>query len=546
MPILLAQAATPVASGWGALAPELVVTGVALTLLLLSAARTRPLVVMAPVGVASVGAGYLLLSTGTVVEGAALVLLGLVAPALVVVLPGRPDLVRTWASGAGLVVALLLTGWAHLLARGADGTTIVPTVALGGAFAVDGITLVTRLTVYTSALIVLALGHGYLRDRALARVDLEPVLLLSVVGMAVLGGANDLITVFIALELLSIALYVLAGWARRDRRSQEAALKYLVLGAVASAVLLYGMALTYLATGSLDLPAIGQAIGSVLVPRGVVGLAIAFTVVGLGFKVALVPFHLWTPDVYQGAPTNVTAFMAAATKAAGFAAALRLLVVAFGPFGAAWAPVLAVLAAVSMLYGAWGALVQQDVKRILAYSSITHAGYAAIAIVARSDAGVSALLWYLLTYAVATLGAFGAVIAVERRRRGEVTLLDLRGLGRTSPMLAGLLALSLLSLAGIPATAGFLGKLTVFQAGIAAGWTWLVVVGVVSSVIAAGFYLRIVGVLFLEEADPARGVPVLTGGLAAGLSVAGFLVLFLGLQPQLLLELAGAAASIWR
>jgi NADH-quinone oxidoreductase subunit N len=339
---------------------------------------------------------------------------------------------------------------------------------------------------------------------------------------------------------------VLAGWARRDRRSQEAALKYLVLGAVASAVLLYGLALAYLATGEVALPDIGAAIGSVLVPRGVVGIALALTLVGLAFKVSLVPFHLWTADVYQGAPTNITALMAAATKAAGFAAALRLLLVAFGPFGPAWAPVLAVIAAVTMLYGAWGALVQQDVKRILAYSSITHAGYAAIAVVARTEAGISATLWYLLTYAIGTLGAFGAIIAIERRRRGEVTLLDLRGLGRTSPALAGLLTLSMLSLAGIPATAGFIGKLMVFRAGVAAGWTWLVVVGVLSSVIAAGFYLRIVGVLFLEEPDPARGEPVLTGGLAVGLSVSGLLVVYLGLQPQLLLQLADAASVVWR
>jgi NADH-quinone oxidoreductase subunit N len=245
--------------------------------------------------------------------------------------------------------------------------------------------------------------------------------------------------------------------------------------------------------------------------------------------------------------------MAAATKAAAFALLLRLYLVAFPGLRAWWVPVLAVLAAASMLYGAFAALGQQDVKRILAYSSITHAGYATIGVVSLSHIGLSATLLYLLTYAVGTMAAFGVVIAVERRRRGEVTLATLRGLGRTSPLLAGILALALLSLAGIPLTAGFIGKLEVFRAGIGAGLTWLVVIGVASSLVAAYFYLRIAGMMFLEEpAKDAQGaegetfMPVLSGGLSGAVAIAAALVLVIGIQPQFLLELAGHAAVVLR
>ncbi|MEY3020797.1 MAG: hypothetical protein RLZZ272_1781 [Actinomycetota bacterium] len=547
LPVLAQTATLPTlgASDLAALAPELVVTVTALVLLLSAATRGRLLLALAPSGAAAVATGLLLLRGGVGTAGALAVLLGLAAPGLVLALPGRPRLVRVWLAGLGLGAALLLT-LAPVVGAVLGGASLVPEAAFAGSFAGDGITFATRLTVLLTALLVLPLGHGYLNDRGISRAEHEPLLLLAVVGMTLLGGANDLITLFLALELLSIALYVLVALARRDRRSQESGLKYLVLGAVASAILLYGIALTYVATGTFELAAIGARVGAITTSPGIVTLGLALLVVGFAFKVALVPFQLWTPDVYQGAPTNITAFMAAAVKAAAFAALLRLLLVAFGPLAALWAPLLAVLAAVTMLYGASAALVQQDVKRILAYSSITHAGYATIGIVAASGEGLSATLWYLLTYAVSTLAAFGVVIAVERRRRGEVTLVDLRGLGRTSPVAAGLLALALLSLAGIPTTAGFLGKLAVFRAGIEAGWTWLVVVGVVSSVIAAGFYLRIAGLVFLEEPDPARGAPVLGVGLALAVSIAGLLVLSLGLQPQLVLQLLADTAAILR
>jgi NADH-quinone oxidoreductase subunit N len=531
---------------WSAIAPEIPPTAIALVLLLLAIARRRPHVVAVPTALVGVAVGSLLVNEGQVVAGAVSIGLGVVVPAAVFAFPGRQSLQQAFTAGAALVAALVLTGWQYVVVLAPDLDRVIPQEAIAGSVANDGIAVFTRLTVYLSALLVLPIGYGYLQDRRINRAEVEPLLLLAVVGMAALGTANDLITMFVALEVLSLALYVLAGLARRDRRSQEASLKYFVLGAVASAILLYGMALTYVATGSLDVPGIGAAVGLATTPQLVGALGLGLVTVGVGFKVALVPFHLWVPDVYQGAPTNVTAFMAAATKAAGFAAVLRLYLVSFPALEALWVPILAVLAAATMLYGAFVALVQQDIKRILAYSAITHAGYATIGVVANSNAGLSGTLWYLLTYAVGTIGAFGCVVALERRRRGEVTLLDLRGLGRSSPALAGILALSLLSLAGIPGTAGFVGKLLVFRAGVASGLIWLVVIGVLSSVVAAYFYLRIAATMFLEEPDLARGLPIVSTGLSFGVSVAGTLVLYLGVYPQPFLQMAEAAAALVR
>ncbi|MEX2324240.1 MAG: NADH-quinone oxidoreductase subunit N [Nitriliruptoraceae bacterium] len=544
--MMLAQLAVP-AIEWSSIAPELPPTVAALVLLLIAIARRRMLLVAAPVALIGVGVGVLLIDAGHTTAGAVAAVLGLALPALVVAFPDRPTLVQAWGAALSVAAALVLTVWQYTtyLAVG-EGAPLAAQAGFAGAVANDGIALFTRLTVYLAALIIIPLGYGYLNDRRINRAEVESLILLASVGMVALATANDLITMFVALEVLSLALYVLAGLARRDRRSQESSLKYFVMGAVASAILLYGMALTYVAVGTVSLPQIGANIGLVTTPRVVALVALALVTVGIGFKVALAPFHLWVADVYQGAPTSITAFMAAATKAAAFAALFRLYLVAFPSLANVWIPVLATMAAITMLYGAFAALVQSDVKRILAYSSVTHAGYATIGVVANSNAGLSAALWYVLTYAVGTIGAFGCVIAIERRRQGEVTLLDLRGLGRTSPALAAILGLCLLSLAGIPITAGFVGKLMVFQAGIAAGFTWLVIIGVLSSAVAAYFYLRIAGTMFLEQPDLARGFPVVTTGVSLGVSVSAALVLYLGIQPDIFLDLANSAASLVR
>jgi len=549
---------------FSAVAPELVLTAAALVLLLVAITRGRPQIVMLPAGLATIALGAWVALGGDLTTGVVLAALGVAAPVLPVIFPGRATLVQAWGAGLALAAALLLTLAQVGTLLGGDAGRLVASAAFAGSFANDGLTLFTRLTVYLSALLVIPLGFAYLQERRINRAEVEPLILLAAVGMTILGGANDLITAFVALEVLSFALYVLASLARRDRRSQEAGLKYFVTGAVASAVLLYGLALLYVGTGTLSIPIIGAELTSVLVPRAVALSGLVLVTVGVAFKVALVPFHFWTPDVYQGSPTNITAFMAAATKAAAFALLLRLYLVAFPGLAAWWVPALAVLAAATMLYGALAALAQHDVKRILAYSSITHAGYATIGVVTLTRAGLSATLLYLLTYAVGTVAAFGVVIAVERRRRGEVTLVDLRGLGRTSPLLAGILALSLLSLAGLPMTAGFIGKLEVFRTAVDAGFTWLVLIGVLSSLVAAGFYLRIAGIMFLEEPartpgttsggpgrsavseDTRTDLPVLSAGLSTATAIAAALVVVIGLQPQLLIRLAEFAGVLLR
>ncbi|MEX1162351.1 MAG: NADH-quinone oxidoreductase subunit N [Nitriliruptor sp.] len=532
---------------WSAFAPELLPTAAALLLLLVAiAGHRRQALIGIPTALLGVVLGAALIARGVVIPGAVAIGFAAAVPAAIAVVPRKPTLIGAWVAAASLVGALILTVWQFVEMTAPGAATMAPQVALQGSLANDGIAFFTRLTVYLTALLVIPLGQGYLTDRAINRAEVQPLLLLSVVGMVALGAANDLITLFVALELLSFALYILCGLARRDRRSQEASLKYFITGSVASAILLYGMALLYTATGSVDLPTIGRTLGLVTTQPVIAALGLVLVTVGVGFKVALAPFHLWTPDVYQGAPTNVTAFMAAATKAAGFAAILRLYLVAFPSLQALWVPSLSVLAAITMLYGAYVAVVQHDIKRMLAYSSITHAGYTTIGVVALSDAGLSATLWYLMTYAVATVGAFGCVIALERRRRGEVTLVDLRGLGRTSPALAGILAICLLSLAGVPATAGFVGKVAIFEAGVSAGLTWLVVVGVISSVIAAFFYLRIAGTMFLESTPVDQPMPIVTPGVATGIAVSAALVVYLGVQPQVVLQLADSAAALVR
>lgn len=548
----LAQAAAPTEVAWSTFAPEVVVVAAALVLMLFTVAGRRRMVVAVPVALVGVAVGVVLMAAGQVVPGVVTIVYGAAVLALTFGLAATPPTLHSWLAGLGALGALVMTGWQAFVPMQVSVDGLVVSTAMEGSVALDGIALFTRITVYATALVALPIGHGYLRDRRIHRPEFEPLLLLSASGMALLGAANDLITLFVALEILSISLYVLSGLARRDRRSQESALKYFVMGAVASAILLYGMALLYVATGTVDLAAIGAAIGVFSTPYTLVLIGMILVVVGLGFKVALVPFHSWVPDVYEGAPTNVTAFMAAATKAAAFAALLRLSHVTFGLLSDVWVPVLAGLAAITMMYGAVVALVQQDVKRILAFSALSHAGYAAIGVAAAARGGVGAVtgvsgtLWYLLTYALSTLAAFGAIIAVERRNARAVTLADLRGLGRTSPALAGIMLLALLSLAGLPPLIGFVGKLQVFTAGIQAGLTWLVVVGVVSSVIAAFFYLRIAGMMFLEEPAEDVLVPTYSTGWSLGVNLAAALVVYLGVQPAILLDLANRATEVAR
>ncbi|MCL2535393.1 MAG: NADH-quinone oxidoreductase subunit NuoN [Nocardiaceae bacterium] len=378
------------------------------------------------------------------------------------------------------------------------------------------------------------------------QTEVYPLALFAVGGMLLFPAADDLLTMFVALEVLSLPLYLLCGLARRRRLlSQEAALKYFLLGAFSSAFFLFGVAMLYGYAGTVALPGIGRAIeqGSGEIVLAQIGLAMLS--VGLLFKVGAVPFHSWIPDVYQGAPTPITAFMASATKVAAFGATLRVFYVAVPGLSVDWRPVLWAVAILTMLVGAVLAITQTDVKRMLAYSSVAHAGFILTGVIAGNDAGISSTLFYLLAYGFSTLGAFAVVSLVRDPAGTEVTdLARWAGLGRRSPVVAATFALFLLAFAGIPLTSGFVSKFAVFQAAASGGAVPLVIVGVVSSAIAAVFYVRVIVLMFFT--DPPAGAPpvvVLSAPTVAAVTVAAAVTVVLGIVPQPVLDLADRAAG---
>jgi NADH-quinone oxidoreductase subunit N len=543
--IVIAQAIPDIP--WAALSPELVLFGVGILVLLLETAGDRR-VAAAAAAAAALSAGALLavLRTDEILLPALVILAALTQLALTYVWQRRPRVLSALLSALGLVATLGLVAWQWMASS--DAGLIQPQSVLGDMVAIDGVALFTRVIVCLAALVSIPLGWMYLEDRRIHRAEYYPLLLIVATGMNLLAASADLIMVFIAIEVLSLGLYVLSGFATRDLTSQESAFKYFLLGAFSSAILLYGIALTYGVAGSTNLAEAGRALtlaGGDALTLAAMGLLL----VGLAFKTALIPFHMWTPDVYQGAPTPVTGFMAAGTKAAAFAAFLRVFVGAFGPLEWSWVPVIWTLAVITMLGGAILAVVQTDVKRMLGYSAIAHAGYALIGLLSVNAAGVGGMLFYLLVYAMMSIGAFGVLSLVERRQHRAVRISDLRGLWRRSPAPTILLGLFLFSLAGIPGTAGFMAKLAVFRAGLEAGQVALVIVAVVSSVIAAFFYLRVTVAMIMDDepedlvdAEP----PALTLGTQTGLAFAAAVVVALGIIPGLVVDLSNNAASLVR
>jgi len=409
-------------------------------------------------------------------------------------------------------------------------------VVMQGSLAVDGVALFAKMILLATCAMAVLISYHYLTRRRIHRGEYYPLILFATAGMTLLAAANDLLLVFLALEVLSLPLYVLAGFARRDDASQESAVKYFLLGAFSSAFLLYGIALMYGATNTTSISGISRIVGAAE-PR-LVFFAMAMLAIGFCFKVAAVPFHMWTPDVYQGAPTSVTGFMAAGTKAAGFAALLRVFLVSFGPLQWDWRPVLWIVAVLTMVVGSVVAITQTELKRLLAYSSIAHAGYVLVAVVSASNDGTAAALFYLLVYAFMTLGAFAMIIASAPGGHERLSLSDWQGIGQRHPLFAGVMTLFLLSLAGIPPTAGFMGKFFVFSAAVSSGETGLVVVGVLTSAIAAFFYLRVIVAMWLQEPEPGAMPLGPSPALVAGLSIAAVVTIALGVWPQGLIELA--------
>ena len=438
-----------------------------------------------------------------------------------------------WISAVGLLLPFVFT----ITLWGTSDT------AFGGALVVDQFSLFFKLFFLVVTALVIFSSINYSRKFAPFRGEFYALILLATTGMMLLASTRELISIFVALELTGIPLYVLAGFLRDDK-SSEAGLKYLLLGAIASAVLLYGMAMVFGLTGSTYLSSIAAAVSA----QGLAGnagllMAIVLLVAGFGFKLATVPFQMWVPDVYEGAPTPITAYLSVASKAAGFAVVLRIFYEALGPASMDWGMIFAVLAAITMTVGNIVALTQTNIKRLLGYSSISHAGYLMIGLAAATSTGSSAVLFYLGCYAVMNLGAFIAIIAISNRI-GSDEIADYSGMAKRSPWLAAGLALCLISLTGIPPTAGFMAKLYIFSAGVDANLIWLVIVGVLNAVIAAYYYLRIVKLMYLGEPVSEERVTS-TRSLNVALAIACIGVLVLGIYPWVVLRVAETATRLF-
>jgi NADH-quinone oxidoreductase subunit N len=419
---------------------------------------------------------------------------------------------------------------------------------------IDHFTLFFDMLLCLGGALSALLGGGYLREHRFERGEFYALLLFATFGAMVLAAAGDALTLFLGLETMSIGAYAMTAFRRASPRSAEGALKYFLLSSFAAAILLYGFALLYGATGHTDLTSIGAAARSSMSHNPLLVLGAVLVLIGIVFKVSAVPFHAWTPDAYEGAPTPATTFMAVAVKASAFAMLLRVLAFSFGDeawtsWASGWPPVMATLAVLTMTVANLVAGRQESVKRMLAYSSIAHAGYALVGVTSLirnpAEAGAS-VLYYLLAYSVSTAGAFGTLILCGSYGREAVSYEDLSGLGRRHPAVALAFSLFLVSLAGVPPTAGFFGKWFVFKAAIDGGLYWLAIVAFVNSVIAAYYYLRVLVYMYMRE--PAAGatvaVPMRSGYVTAALLVSAALVLALGLTPTRYLNVAVRAASL--
>jgi NADH-quinone oxidoreductase subunit N len=391
-------------------------------------------------------------------------------------------------------------------------------------------------------------SFGYLRREKAETGEYYALILFSIIGQCILSTANDLIMVFIGLEISSIATYVLAGFLRNDRRNNESALKYFLLGSFATAFLLYGIAWMYGATASTNLEEIRRVLSdSTLAPSAVVvGIAAALILVGLAFKISAVPFQIWAPDVYQGASSPVTAFMSAGPKAAAFAVFLRIFMTAFSSISYKWVPLIWAIALLSMVVGNFAALAQTNVKRMLAYSSIAHAGYILVAFTADSQLGVAAVMFYLAAYVLMNIGAFTVVSHVSAKNERYVRIEDLAGLSKRQPATAALFAVFIFSLIGVPLTGGFFGKFYVFRAALDAHLVWLTILGLANSAIAAYYYLKVVVAMYMQE--PAESVEVLAplrGGTQFTVWASAVGTLILGIFPSVLLPFILRSAGLF-
>lgn len=441
-------------------------------------------------------------------------------------------------AATALVLAAGFTVWQWIQAG--DAVTLgspAELIVFSGLVVMDGFAVFGRFALLAVTAFGLLAGWRYLVGLGRRGAEAIALVLLATAGFSIMVAANNLVMMFLGLEVGSIALYVLAGMSRERARSDEAAIKYFLLGSFASAIFIYGVALLYAGTGEFEILAMRSFLSEFVVfSPAVILIGMGLVIVGLGFKVSAAPFHSWAPDVYQGAPAGLVGYMAAMAKVAGFVAIARILLTGLDSLDADWLPIVAGIAALSMLAGAMLALVQGDVRRMLAYSGVAHAGFIMTGVVGGTTEGV---LFYLVVYSLQLVGAFAVVAAVSGPDNSESALDAYRGLGRRSPLIAGSFTVLLLGMAGLPVTAGFIAKFGVFAQAWNSGFEWLVVVAVLASVIAFAFYLRIIVMMYMDEGD-ATGIEV-PGTVRWVLAVAVGTTILWGILPGSLLSLAADA-----
>ncbi len=464
--------------------------------------------------------------------GAVLPELVLAVSAIVLILIGA---IRGEAAAnlvTGLAIAVLVAAGV-LVVLGPGGET----VAFNGALVISPFSRFMQVLAIIGASVSLIMAVDWLNREKQAKFEYAVLIVISVLGMCMLVAAGDFIALYLGLELMSLSLYVVAAINRDSIRSTEAGLKYFVLGALSSGMLLYGASLIYGFTGSVNFSAIAE-----VVKEPSLGLifGLVFLMAGLCFKISAVPFHMWTPDVYEGAPTPVTVFFASAPKVAGMAIFIRVVTEAFPNIEHEWQQIVAFVALASMVLGAFAAIGQRNIKRLMAYSSIGHMGFALVGLAAGTVEGVRGVLVYLAIYVVMTLGTFACILAMRRKGQAVENIEDLAGLARTKPLMALMLGALMFSLAGIPPLAGFLAKYYVFIAAIQAGLYWLAVIGVLASVVGAYYYLRIVKVMYMDE--PAEAFDATPSELKAVMAISGLFTIFYFVYPAPLIEAASAAA----
>ncbi|MCP4634490.1 MAG: NADH-quinone oxidoreductase subunit N [candidate division Zixibacteria bacterium] len=403
-----------------------------------------------------------------------------------------------------------------------------------GALITDNFAVIFKLIFMGASLLTLFLSIFYLQRENIFRGEYFFFILISTIGMMILASANELITAFLGLEVMSVPLYLLAGFDKKKLLSNEAALKYFLMGAFASGILIYGIAFIYGSTGTTNFNGISQALleNNRLTTDPLLYFGLSLLLIGFGFKTAFVPFHSWVPDVYTGTPTPATAFFSVAPKAAGFAILFRILFKGFGPIFADLTSILAILAVLTMSVGNLIAIAQRNIKRMLAYSSIAHAGYILIALVSGTERGAAAAVFYIIAYTVMNIGAFGFVILLGRKGEDDLTINSYSGLAKRFPVTSLGMSLFLLSLAGIPPTAGFMGKFYIFTSAVSAGYTWLAIVGVINSVISVYYYLRVIVVMYMKPDANTQRVVVYPVTLLIAILISAWGTLQIGIFPN--------------